>query len=120
MLSTLCSHNLRLGAQILRCQVLKQGDITTSYFACWRAHQICNQDTKQQNFVRHFSKKPDDYPNQVYYGVLTPQIRLIKVFSFGTSLTGLVMQPILYNQLQTMSTLPLVSKTSLSETNSFM
>lgn len=37
-----------------------------------------------------------DVPHQIYKGMLTKQVRAVKTFSFGTSLIGIGMQPILY------------------------
>lgn len=37
-----------------------------------------------------------DVPHQIYKGMLSKQVRAVKSFSFGTSLIGVGMQPILY------------------------
>lgn len=46
--------------------------------------------------------------NQVYYGALTPQIRMVKVFSLATSVTGVIFQPMLYQRMAEVDSMPLV------------
>ncbi|XP_053688685.1 transmembrane protein 70 homolog, mitochondrial [Sabethes cyaneus] len=45
---------------------------------------------------------------QVYHGVLTPQIRAVKVFSLVTSIGGLVAQPILLEQANKIGGTPMI------------
>nr|SVE82148.1 EOG090X0CKL [Daphnia magna] len=50
-----------------------------------------------------------DVPHQIYKGMLTKQVRAVKTFSFGTSLIGIGMQPILYEHMSAPeSSLPLM------------
>ncbi|XP_055627800.1 transmembrane protein 70 homolog, mitochondrial [Toxorhynchites rutilus septentrionalis] len=62
---------------------------------------------------RHFCSKPSgDYTNEssfkVYYGILTPQIRAVKVFSLATSIGGIVAQPILLEQASKIGGTPMI------------
>lgn len=49
--------------------------------------------------VRTYSSEKNEH--QIYQGPLASQIRLVKLFSLGSSIAGLALQPILYNQVQT-------------------
>nr|SVE75364.1 EOG090X0CKL [Daphnia dolichocephala] len=50
-----------------------------------------------------------DVPHQIYEGALTKQVRAVKTFSFGTSLIGVGMQPMLYEHMSAPeSSLPLM------------
>nr|SVE75997.1 EOG090X0CKL [Daphnia hispanica] len=50
-----------------------------------------------------------DVPHQIYKGMLTKQVKAVKSFSFGTSLIGVGMQPILYEHMSAPeSSLPLM------------
>lgn len=45
---------------------------------------------------------------KVYNGILTPQIRMVKVFSLATSLGGIVAQPILLEQASKIGGTPMI------------
>ncbi|KAF5270998.1 hypothetical protein FQR65_LT05348 [Abscondita terminalis] len=44
----------------------------------------------------------------IYTGVLTRQLRAVKIFSMMTSITGIMAQPVLYKQLMALGNLPLI------------
>ncbi|KAK4877645.1 hypothetical protein RN001_010151 [Aquatica leii] len=44
----------------------------------------------------------------VYTGILTTQLRAVKLFSLLTSLTGIMAQPVLYSQLMSLGNVPLI------------
>ncbi|KAF2901585.1 hypothetical protein ILUMI_04598 [Ignelater luminosus] len=45
---------------------------------------------------------------QVYYGILTPQMRAVKLFSLLTSFTGIAAQPFIYKQIGSIDNIPLI------------
>ncbi|XP_055609698.1 transmembrane protein 70 homolog, mitochondrial [Uranotaenia lowii] len=65
-----------------------------------------NRQTRWLPVTRHLCSKPSDSKTEstnsdefkVYYGILTPQIRAVKVFSLTTSLGGIIAQPVLMEQ----------------------
>lgn len=50
----------------------------------------------------------DGHGFKVYNGILTPQIRMVKVFSLATSLGGIVAQPILLEQASKIGGTPMI------------
>jgi TMEM70/TMEM186/TMEM223 protein family len=58
----------------------------------WRALHTSPWTNQQSNEV----ESPPNH--RVYYGLLTPNIRSVKVFSLTTSIAGVMAQPILYEQ----------------------
>ncbi|XP_053607215.1 transmembrane protein 70 homolog, mitochondrial [Plodia interpunctella] len=50
-------------------------------------------------FGRNYcSKQTEDNLENIYYGPLTPQIRAVKLFSLGSSIAGLIAQPIIIRE----------------------
>nr|SVE78472.1 EOG090X0CKL [Daphnia lumholtzi]SVE79100.1 EOG090X0CKL [Daphnia lumholtzi] len=69
------------------------------------------RDTTQPfcNLVDAVAMAAPDVPHQIYKGMLTKQVKAVKTFSFGTSLIGIGMQPILYEHISAPeSSLPLM------------
>lgn len=56
----------------------------------------------------NFSPAANEHGFQVYNGILTPQIRMVKVFSLATSLGGIVAQPILLEQASKIGGTPMI------------
>lgn len=99
MLSTFSRLGTRQGIKLFSCQQLKHQTTVP----------VCVQSVFTKQTERCCSSKSTENPNQVYYGTLTPQIRLVKIFSLSSSVAGLIFQPMLYKQLETMPALPVVS-----------
>ncbi|VEN39943.1 unnamed protein product [Callosobruchus maculatus] len=45
---------------------------------------------------------------QVYYGLLTPQIKAVKIFSLSSSVVGVAAQPFLYTAIATTGNIPII------------
>nr|CAH7752153.1 unnamed protein product [Callosobruchus chinensis] len=45
---------------------------------------------------------------QVYYGLLTPQIKAVKIFSLSSSVVGVLAQPFLYTAIATTGNIPII------------
>lgn len=91
MLRTLFGQTLRFGSQIQRCQVSVLKENTT---LC-----VFPGLNTQTTHSRNYSSNGNEY--QVYKGPLASQMRLVKIFSLGSSIAGLAFQPIIFNHLQT-------------------
>nr|SVE92629.1 EOG090X0CKL [Megafenestra aurita] len=57
--------------------------------------KLINTETDSSKNEDHDSSAPK-VPHEIYKGMLTSQVKAVKTFSFGTSLVGISMQPILY------------------------
>ncbi|CAG9856041.1 unnamed protein product [Phyllotreta striolata] len=70
--------------------------IHTSLFrnSCSRSFYLCNSNKLD---VRLYSTDTKNQLKHVYYGVLTPQIKAVKIFSLSSSVVGVIAQPFLYN-----------------------
>ncbi|CAG9816095.1 unnamed protein product [Phaedon cochleariae] len=60
-----------------------------------------------------YSTKPSTAPTkphikEVYYGVLTPQIKAVKIFSLTSSIVGLIAQPFLYSEIASTGNIPII------------
>lgn len=61
--------------------------------------------------ARHYAIKLKEEENKhprIYYGPLTPQIRSVKVFSLGSSMAGLLAQPIILREAATIGSTSLL------------
>ncbi|XP_060520799.1 transmembrane protein 70 homolog, mitochondrial [Cylas formicarius] len=64
--------------------------------------------------TRRFSSRGTNCPTtktdvtQVYSGVLTPQMKRVKIFSLASSVMGIIAQPFLYNQLIDHGNMPII------------
>ncbi|KAJ8973076.1 hypothetical protein NQ317_002292 [Molorchus minor] len=54
------------------------------------------------------SKDSENNIKQIYYGVLTPQIRAVKMFSLSSSLVGIISQPFLYKEIAATGNIPVI------------
>lgn len=64
---------------------------------------LCSKATDNSS-----SSASDSHGFKVYNGILTPQIRMVKVFSLATSLGGVVAQPILLEQASKIGGTPMI------------
>ncbi|XP_044269747.1 transmembrane protein 70 homolog, mitochondrial [Tribolium madens] len=54
-------------------------------------------------------KKPETInQKEIYYGILTPQIKAVKVFSLSSSIVGIVGQPFLYKAILSTGNVPVI------------
>ncbi|XP_023014018.2 transmembrane protein 70 homolog, mitochondrial [Leptinotarsa decemlineata] len=58
--------------------------------------------------IRHKSSKPQRTIKEVYHGVLTPQIKAVKIFSLSSSIVGVIAQPFLYKEIFATSNVPII------------
>ncbi|CAG9763131.1 unnamed protein product [Ceutorhynchus assimilis] len=47
-------------------------------------------------------------PKTIYYGPLTPHVRAVKMFSLSSSVVGLAVQPVLYNEILSTGNIPMI------------
>ncbi|XP_046390446.1 transmembrane protein 70 homolog, mitochondrial isoform X2 [Ischnura elegans] len=66
-------------------------------FSCKGSVEVSQRKNLWHRFSVSYSSAGGGKDTLVYYGNLTPQIRMVKIFSLCSSLTGLAAQPILYN-----------------------
>ncbi|CAG9094307.1 unnamed protein product [Plutella xylostella] len=66
--------------------------------------------TKYANLTRHFASKTSENSKleRVYYGILTPQIKGVKVFSLSSSVLGLFAQPIILREASNIGSTSLI------------
>ncbi|XP_058460156.1 transmembrane protein 70 homolog, mitochondrial [Malaya genurostris] len=83
-------------------QLLHQVNIQVASLSCSRTGVIQRVQADRQ----FCSNAPTD--NQIYHGVLSPQIRAVKVFSLVTSIGGIVAQPILLDQANKIGGTPMI------------
>jgi len=69
--------------------------LTTSPL-CSRLSQVTVPGTSILSRWCHNNTKPEDAEKEIYNGILSTQIKLVKSFSLMTSVIGLTFQPILY------------------------
>ncbi|XP_008199506.2 transmembrane protein 70 homolog, mitochondrial [Tribolium castaneum] len=70
---------------------------------------LLNLVSKPQR-IAFLSTEKVDTKNQkeVYYGILTPQIKAVKVFSLSSSIVGIVGQPFLYKAIISTGNVPII------------
>lgn len=120
MLRSLCIRQCLSTSRLIRCHsttVLKSHLAPTFKlklnnniaFERFRGIRRCFASTTDTNLTKKNSEAGQDGKVQVYKGILSTQIKLVKVFSLATSITGIFMQPILYKQSNIIGGLPVVS-----------
>jgi TMEM70/TMEM186/TMEM223 protein family len=75
------------------------------------AFHHCQQFSSSPVKFCHPKDSPPTAPDgliKVYYGVLTPQIKAVKVFSLSSSILGVIAQPVLLEQGSKIGGLPMV------------
>lgn len=116
MLRTLCTRQCLIASQVIRCHstsVLKThlsltllNESKFNNIQRFREIKRCFAST-QTNLTSNESGQGKKV--EVYKGILSTQIKLVKVFSLATSVTGVFMQPILYKQSSIIGGVPMVS-----------
>lgn len=73
-------------------------------------HNLKNFTVSPSIIVRHFGSEvgEDKKLDRIYYGPLTPQIKAVKVFSLGSSVAGLLAQPIIIREAATIGSTSLI------------
>lgn len=107
MLSRLCYKQAAVLSQTLKCSSKKISTLRTplDIFTNKLQFKILNRSLATKSVD---AKLKNDIQVQVYYGALTPQIRMVKIFSLATSVTGLMFQPILLQKTDVIGGLPAV------------
>ncbi|XP_064090549.1 transmembrane protein 70 homolog, mitochondrial-like [Macrobrachium nipponense] len=78
-------------------QLLQIGTVKTQQHRCY-----CSDSNKSKSQNIKAQENVDIGPGtwkEVYHGILTTQIRMVKVFSLSTSFIGLSMQPLLFQKV---------------------
>lgn len=118
MLRTLCTRQCLIASQVIRCH---STSVLKSHFSLtllneskfnniqrFREIKRCFAST-QTNLTKTSNESGQEKKVEVYKGILSTQIKLVKVFSLATSVTGVFMQPILYKQSSIIGGVPMVS-----------
>lgn len=111
MLRTLCTRHCFVASQIIRCHSSTVLKTPISLTLLKPKLNIDRFRELQRCFASdsHAQKSNEDKETvQVYKGILSTQIKLVKVFSLATSVTGIFMQPILYKQTSVVGGVPMM------------
>ncbi|XP_018567654.1 transmembrane protein 70 homolog, mitochondrial [Anoplophora glabripennis] len=81
--------------------------LNQNYVASCNSHnkvdvRFSSTSTSPKRFEKNLNLK------QIYYGVLTPQIRAVKIFSLSSSIVGIVAQPFLYKEIAASGNVPVI------------
>ncbi|KAJ8931026.1 hypothetical protein NQ314_016119 [Rhamnusium bicolor] len=63
---------------------------------------------RQFSSTHTIAKKSENNIKPIYYGVLTPQIRAVKMFSLSSSIVGIIAQPFLYKEIAATGNVPII------------
>uniref|UniRef100_A0A336MYS1 CSON006978 protein n=1 Tax=Culicoides sonorensis TaxID=179676 RepID=A0A336MYS1_CULSO len=116
MLRSFCVRQSCIATQIIRCHSTQM--VKSRISLTFLKSKQCNIERFREIrrcFASDINKKHDDSKDskqdeleRVYKGLLTRQIKMVKVFSLTTSVTGVFMQPILYKQTNIIGGLPML------------
>ncbi|KAL1518309.1 hypothetical protein ABEB36_001951 [Hypothenemus hampei] len=54
------------------------------------------------------SEKRKNVPKPIYYGILAPHMKAVKLFSISSSLVGIIVQPFLYKEIVSTGNVPII------------
>lgn len=93
---------------LLSLNVHKFAQIHTISNLCVKRCMFKNLGNINKSATKYFSDIKEPSTKQVYYGLLTPQIKSVKIFSVSSSIVGIVAQPFLYTEIVKAGNIPTI------------